>query len=227
MTKIRSRRPQPTRAKPRPVPPSSRTPLWIIGAVAVGVLILLGLYLIYRDGIPEEASSTDGSGYAHVVGEPGIGETAPGFTLASTVGGELSLSDYRGKSVLLYFQEGLTCQPCWDQITDLEQNDSALRAAGVDAVVSITTDPIDLITQKVTDDGLATPVLSDPDLAVSKAYDANKYGMMGESRDGHSFILVGPDGIIEWRADYGGPPDYTMFLPTEAMLADLAAERAP
>jgi cytochrome c biogenesis protein CcdA len=69
------------------------------------------------------------------------------------------------------------------------------------------------------------PVLSDPDLAVSHAYDANQYGMMGDMRDGHSFVLVGPDGVIEWRADYGGAPKYTMFLPTDKMLSDLTAER--
>jgi peroxiredoxin Q/BCP len=49
--------------------------------------------------------------------------------------------------------------------------------------------------------------------------------MMGTMRDGHSFVLVGPDGRIRWRADYGGAPKYTMFLPTEKMLADLTAER--
>ena len=30
--------------------------------------------------------------------------------------------------------------------------------------------------------------------------------MMGDMRDGHSFVLVGPDGVIRWRADYGGSP---------------------
>ena len=34
--------------------------------------------------------------------------------------------------------------------------------------------------------------------------------MMGNSRNGHSFVLVGPDGQISWRADYGGAPDYTV-----------------
>jgi len=62
-------------------------------------------------------------------------------------------------------------------------------------------------------------------MAVSQAYNANQYGMMGTMRDGHSFVLVGPDGHIRWRADYGGAPKYTMFLPTEKILADLAAER--
>ena len=41
------------------------------------------------------------------------------------------------------------------------------------------------------------------------------------------FVLVGPDGVIRWRADYGGAPKYTMFLPTDKMLADLSAERLP
>ncbi|MGH3678260.1 MAG: hypothetical protein ACRDU5_21500 [Mycobacterium sp.] len=79
----------------------------------------------------------------------------------------------------------------------------------------------------MTDEKLLTPVLSDPDLQVSRAYQANKYGMMGDMRDGHSFVLVGPDGVIRWRADYGGAPDYTMFLPTDKILADLNTERTP
>ena len=48
--------------------------------------------------------------------------------------------------------------------------------------------------------------------------------MMQGTSAGHSFILVGPDGTIRWRADYGGAPDYTMFVPTERMLADLAQD---
>jgi len=132
-----------------------------------------------------------------------------------------SLSDYRGKNVLLFFQEGIGCQPCWDQIRDLEKDTTKLRAAGVDDVVSITTSPADLVAQKVHDDRLTTPVLSDPDLKVSKSYSANSFGMMGDSRDGHSFMLIGPDGKLRWRADYGAAPNYTMYLPVDRMLADM------
>ena len=60
-------------------------------------------------------------------GKPGAGSPAPAFTLASSQGRQVSLADYRGRSVLLYFQEGLSCQPCWDQIGDLEHHQSALR----------------------------------------------------------------------------------------------------
>jgi peroxiredoxin Q/BCP len=45
--------------------------------------------------------------------------------------------------------------------------------------------------------------------------------MMGRMHSGHTFIVVDEDGIIRWRADYGGAPDYTMYLPVRNLLADL------
>ena len=35
-------------------------------------------------------------------------------------------------------------------------------------------------------------------------------------------MVVGPSGEVEWRADYGGAPNYTMYLPVDALLADLS-----
>ncbi len=182
------------------------------------------LFVIFQNS----PSSAGGTGaYPYQAGSPGPGQAAPGFSLAASTGGTISLSQYRGHTVLLFFQEGLTCQPCWDQITDLQNHAAQLKAAGIGQVVSITTDPIGAITTKTHDMGLTTPVLSDPNLAVSQAYQANSYGMMGSSRDGHTFIVVGPDGTIRWRGDYGGPPKYTMFLPTTSLLADIKAGEHP
>jgi peroxiredoxin Q/BCP len=189
--------------------------------VLVVVLVVGSLYGVYRAGNGGGASAT--GQYPFTVGQPGVNATAPAFNLASTTGGSETLSALRGKTVLLYFQEGLSCQPCFDQLADLERNATQVRAAGISQVVSITTDPIDLLTQKTHDMKLSTPVLSDPELTVSQAYRANQYGMMGNSRDGHSFVLVGPNGTITWRADYGGSPKYTMFVPTANLLADLHA----
>ncbi|MFG1710976.1 peroxiredoxin family protein [Nonomuraea sp. M3C6] len=203
--------------------------LRVIALATVALAVLLGaLFTVWRgtstptDGTPAAGGGVRGSGeYPYQVGRPGIGQAAPAFALPATTGKKVSLADYRGKNVLLYFQEGLMCEPCWDQIGDLEKNVSAVKAAGIDQIVSITVDPIDLITRKMHDEGYTTTVLSDPDLSATKAYDANAYGMMGDSKPGHSFILVGPDGKIRWRADYGGEPKYTMFLPTSQILADM------
>ncbi len=191
------------------------------GAVVAVIAVLFAIF-------SNSAGSSSGAGaYPYQAGSPGQGQAAPGFTLAASTGGQVSLSAYRGKTVLLFFQEGLTCQPCWDQITDLQKHAAQLGAAGISQVVSVTGDPAGAITTKARDMGLTIPVLSDPGLAVSQQYQANSYGMMGASRDGHTFILVGPDGVIRWRADYGGPPKYTMFLPTTSLLADIKAGEHP
>ena len=207
---------RPTKSR-TPAKPRHRTLTWILGAVVV-VAIVVGLYAIFSGSA---GSTTLASGTTYAVGRPGPGQAAPAFTLADTTGKQVSLADYRGKTVLLYFQEGLSCQPCWDQLTSLEQDASEVNAAGIDAVVSITSDPANLIAQKTRDMGLTTPVLSDPDLATSQKYAANQFGMMGTSRDGHTFILVNPNGAITWRADYGGAPNYTMFVPVDQLLTDL------
>lgn len=200
----------------------------IIGGSLIALFAVVVLYFVYQESQnePDPAAGGSASGYKHVVGEPGIGEKAPDFTLPASTGGEVSLADFQGESVLLYFQEGLMCQPCVDQITDLETNQAALDKAGIDQVLSISHDPLDQVTRKASDENLSTPWLSDPQQEVIHTYDAHKYGMMREQTAGHSFLLVGPDGTIQWRADYGGAPDYTMFLPTDKMLADLAKERA-
>lgn len=113
------------------------------------------------------------------------------------------------------------CQPCWNQIKDIEAQMPQLQALGIDRMVTITSDELGSLKQKVADEGLTTPVLSDPNLAVSKTYGTNNYGMMGSSYNGHSFIVVGPDGRILWRADYGGAPKYTMYVPVQNLFADM------
>lgn len=207
--------PAPSGAKRRRLP-------WLVALVAV---IAVGvLYVVFRSA-HHDATSNAGS-TAYQVGSPGIGATAPDFTLPATTGGSMHLGSMRGQTVLLYFQEGLTCEPCWTQIADLEKSAAAVKAAGVDRIVSITTDPIGLLRQKVADEHLRTAVLSDSALSVSRDYHANAYGMMGDSRDGHTFVLIGPDGRIRWRADYGGAPRFTMYVPVQQLLAALRAGTA-
>jgi peroxiredoxin Q/BCP len=186
----------------------------------LAVIVLLAIFLVTTRG--GGAQRGTGGGYAYQVGDPGPGATAPPIKLPTT-SGTFDLDAPVGQTTLLYFQEGLGCQPCWDQLTDIQANIDKYKALGITRVLSITTDPLDAIHQKVTDQRITIPVASDPDLAVSRAYHANQYGMMGQSRDGHSFILVGPNRQIRWRADYGGAPNYTMYVPSDSLLADLRA----
>jgi peroxiredoxin Q/BCP len=185
------------------------------------VAAVVVLAVIARGG----GSSGGGAGGPRFdVGQPAAGATAPPIHLPKVGGGTWDLGvDGKDKTVLLYFQEGVGCQPCWDQITKIEADFAPFRRLGVDELVTITVDPLDTLSQKIGDEGITTTALSDSDLSLGPAYNANQYGMMGTSTYGHSFILVGPDGHIRWRADYGGSPDYTMFVPVSALLDDLRA----
>ncbi len=195
---------------------------WVWGVA--GALAALGLlFVVFRSNTPAATRAGGHPGYQ--VGSPGVGQLTPGFTLPSSNGEAISLASLRGKTTLLYFQEGIGCEPCWSQLKDLEAAAGTVHAAGIDNIVSITTQPANLLAQKAHDEAITTPVLADTSLAVSKNFGANGYGMMGDSMDGHSFILVGPDGKIQWRADYGGAPKYTMYVPVRQLLADLSAGR--
>ena len=195
-------------------------------SLAVVVVAVVGLYFVssFHHSGAGKSGAAGSSGYPYAVGSPGLGQQAPNVNLPATSGGSFNLASYRGrKPVLLYFQEGLTCQPCWDQITAIQKDEAKFRALGIGPIVSITTDPLGEITQKAHDEGFSIPVLSDKGGTVSDTYSARNYGMMGHDRDGHTFVLVGKDGKILWRADYGGAPKYTMFVPVDVLLAQLKA----
>lgn len=54
---------------------------------------------------------------------------AADFTLPSTTGGTITLSDFRGKSnVLLYFMEGVGCDPCFQQSRDIQNEYDKFKA---------------------------------------------------------------------------------------------------
>ena len=211
-------------------------------AAGVIVLIVAGGYAIYATGIlantnpggtstkspsmamdmgPAKPATLGSAQYPYAVGEPGVGAVAPPMNLKSSAGGTFDLSAYSGKQVLLYFQEGLTCQPCWDQITAIQKDMPAFHALGIDTIVSITNGPYAQLSQKANDMGLTIPVLADEDGAVCMQYGTLRYGMMMGMNPGHTFILVGTDGRIRYRADYGGPPKYTMYVPPDQLLKDL------
>jgi peroxiredoxin len=184
---------------------------------AVVIVAALALYGLTR---LTSSSSSSGGNISYAVGKPGPGQAAPPISLPATTGATFSLaSALKQGPVLLYFQEGLSCHPCWDQLKSIKGDQAKFQALGINQIVSITTDPLDQITQKVRDEAITAPVLSDQTMTVSKSYDANAFGMMSGARDGHTFILVAKNGKILWRADYGGSPNYTMFVP-DAQLID-------
>lgn len=93
-------------------------------------------------------------------------------------------------------------------------------------VVTIAIDPLSDLERVVTEYGLALPVMSDSDKSVSRTYDMLGFGMHPGVRPAHSFVLVGKDGVILWRADFGAPPREAMYVP-ENEIRDAVARALP
>lgn len=201
----------------RSISPSGRLLAWLCVVVIASVGVLAGIFF-RAAGPPTERDAP--ARFPYVVGQPGPGSQAPELRLASTAGRTFDLGRSRG-TTLLYFMEGVMCEPCWDQLADIERNFSRFRALGIDRIVSIDCDPVGISRRKLVDEGLKSEVLYDPHEVMFR-YRTNEYGMMGDGMNGHSFVLVGPDGTIEWRADYGGSQTgYTMYVPVDSLLADI------
>lgn len=149
------------------------------------------------------------------------GQEAPQFVLASVVNGSaFNLANYANKSdVLLFFNEGLSCSPCLQQMVDIDKDYSTFRQMGL-TVVSITTDSTSSLGTWAHNNGISNMmVLADQSSQVDNEYGttgANVGSMHPGMTPGHTFILVGKDGRILWREDYGTS---TMYVPMDQLIA--------
>lgn len=126
------------------------------------------------------------------------GDAAPDFTLPDDTGAQVTLSDLRGKRVIVYFYPAAMTPGCTKQACDFSDSLEALRAADTE-VVGISPDAPEKLAKFRERDGLTITLLSDPDKAVMTAWGA--YGekkLYGKVVEGviRSTIVVGHDGVV-------------------------------
>jgi peroxiredoxin len=149
-------------------------------------------------------------------GSTATGSAAPDFRAYDVVSGrDMTLADLQGKTTLLFFSEGASCQACLVQISDL-QSESRLRDEGIQ-LVSVSTDPPAILSQAAREYGITTPLLSDSSTQMSSAYGMLGRGGMGHpGADGHAFMLLDRDGRIAWQQAYS-----QMYVEPTDLLAEL------
>jgi peroxiredoxin len=149
----------------------------------------------------------------------GVGTAAPDFSLPSTVGGTFTLSDYKGKAnVLLFFNEGLACSPCLQQMQQLDQLNSQFTTMNI-VPASITTDDMSNLAGWAGSSGPRNSmVLSDQSMSVSRSYDMLGNSMHPGMVDGHTFVLISPQGVVTMRKDYYPP---SMYVSNDQLLSDI------
>ncbi len=97
------------------------------------------------------------------------GDTAPSFTLSDQDGNPVSLSDYLGKKVIVYFYPAASTPGCTTEACDFRDNLNSLASSGYQ-VLGLSKDDLPALVKFKTDERLNFPLLSDPGLDIHKAY---------------------------------------------------------
>ncbi|WP_406668050.1 thioredoxin-dependent thiol peroxidase [Gallaecimonas sp. GXIMD1310] len=131
------------------------------------------------------------------------GDTAPAFSLADQDGHMVSLADFTGQQVLVYFYPKASTPGCTVQACGLRDNMSALTDKGV-VVLGISPDPVKRLKNFEQKQQLNFRLLSDEDHQVAEAFGV--WGLkkfMGKEYDGiHRLsFMIGPDGKVQHLFD--------------------------
>ncbi|MDV2422269.1 thioredoxin-dependent thiol peroxidase [Corynebacterium tuberculostearicum] len=127
-----------------------------------------------------------------------VGDTAPAFALADDAGNTVSLADYAGQRVLVYFYPRANTPGCTKEACDFRDSLEQLNDLNI-SVVGISPDKPEALAKFRADHELNFPLLSDPDKSVMTAYGAfgekKNYGKVVQGVIRSTF-LVEPDGTI-------------------------------
>ena len=125
------------------------------------------------------------------------GTKAPEFTLADQNGELHSLSDYRGKRVILYFYPKDMTSGCTSQACSFRDLYPQFREKGA-VVLGVSRDSVASHKRFEETHGLPFTLLSDPELQVISAYDVQKRDKDGQPMKGliRSTYLIDENGMI-------------------------------
>ncbi len=134
----------------------------IMAAVIIAGVVIFVLIILAKGG-PKTAK---------IIQE---GDQAPSFSLAGANGGQVSLSDYRGKVVMVHFW-ATWCPPCVEEMPLLEKLYKALSGPDFQLLtVNVDEGGADVVTGFMAKNGLTLPVLLDPRKSISKLYGTFKF----------------------------------------------------
>ncbi|MHB1857217.1 MAG: peroxiredoxin [Acidobacteriaceae bacterium] len=127
---------------------------------------------------------------------PQVGQTAPGFTLPSQEGTNISLHQYRGKWVVLYFYPKDMTSGCTIEARGFQADMGKFSAVNA-VVLGVSVDSVKSHQEFCAKDGLHFKLLADSNKKVVAEY--GSLGMMGMMANRNTF-LINPEGKIvkEW-----------------------------
>ena len=126
--------------------------------------------------------------------QPEIGQPAPDFTLPTNSGdGEVSLADYQGEWVVLYFYPRDFTPGCTLEAQRFQRDLSEYQSRNAE-IVGVSADDVESHAEFCESEALAFPLLSDADGAVSKTY-----GSWIKPMSRRHTYLIDPEGVLRER----------------------------
>jgi thioredoxin-dependent peroxiredoxin len=127
-----------------------------------------------------------------------VGNKAPNFKLPADDGGTISLADFKGRKLVVYFYPRADTPGCTREAIDFSKQRAAFTKAGAD-VIGVSADPVKAQEAFKKKHKLSVGLLSDETHAMLEAYGAwGKKSMYGKTFMGiiRMTYLIGPDGRI-------------------------------
>jgi peroxiredoxin Q/BCP len=112
---------------------------------------------------------------------PGAGDAAPDFSGVTTDGSKVSLRDFRGRKLVLYFYPMDDTPGCTAQACSLRDHNAEIAAKGA-AILGVSAQDAASHEKFTRKHRLNFPLLADTDRAVAKAYGVLGSGVFGVAR---------------------------------------------
>ncbi|ARQ03185.1 thioredoxin-dependent thiol peroxidase [Pseudorhodoplanes sinuspersici] len=126
------------------------------------------------------------------------GGKAPAFNLSGSDGGKISLADFKGRKLVLYFYPKADTPGCTQEAIDFSQLRAAFEKAGT-SVLGVSADPVRALDRFQAKHDLNVALGSDESHAMLEAYGVwGQKSMFGKKYMGvnRTTFLIGPDGRI-------------------------------
>jgi peroxiredoxin Q/BCP len=152
-----------------------------LAAIVLVVAALIGVGLFLRTARADSKA-------------PEVGTAAPDFTLSSQEGKPVSLHDFKGKWVVLYFYPKDFTSGCTVEAHNF-QRDLPLYEKRNAVIVGVSVQDADSHQKFCTKEGLSFKLLADTDHKVSETYDSIMNIAVLKLSARHTF-LIDPDGVV-------------------------------
>ena len=126
--------------------------------------------------------------------QPAVGGAAPDFSLTSGDGSQVSLKDYKGKWVVLYFYPKDFTSGCTLEAKNFQRDLSKYQDAGV-VILGVSVDSAQSHKDFCAKEGLNFKLLADPDAKISTQY-GSVMQYQGATMAARNTFLINPKGEV-------------------------------